>query len=260
MSETPRLFQDLALLMQHRVDYLDYLGVDSINYFHIDTRNNTVTVLGTESAWVEHILKHDICNEVAPRLREFATLWKQDDDVYQTYVKFMSDNLPKNWMKTDYCMQDETGFHLLEIGHHQDLGIEDIGAIEDEIGAFFDEADRLRQKHPQISKPLTCIPAIADFQQLFAEQDQQLQDSCKFELDMSLFEPLPEPTLNEQEHEALKWKVMWHQDDEIAEQMSLSILEVKAIFQGIKEKYHQPRIPQYVYMNKLQEVLAERKN
>ena len=77
---------------------------------------------------------------------------------------------------------------------------------------------------------------------------------------MSLFEPLPEPTLNEQEHEALKWKVMWHQDDEIAEQMNLSILEVKAIFQGIKEKYHQPRIPQYVYMNKLQEVLAERKN
>ena len=49
----------------------------------------------------------------------------------------------------------------------------------------------------------------------------------------------------------------WFEDDEIADAMNCSIKGVKDLFNAIKEKYQQPKIPQRVYLNKRKELFPE---
>lgn len=255
MSTHNSSFQDLSIIMQHRVDYLDYLGVYALNYVHVDTNNHNITLLGTEKQWLSYMVEQDLHNQIAPRLRDYFHAWDEHTEHAQAYLTQVSNNTPVNWMKTDFCLKDESGYHLLEIGHTKALGIDTIQQFEDEIGAFQDEAIRLKQKYHDMIQPLTNIAAINDYQRLFDEEDKKWQEQCQLNFDMSLFEPLPEPVLTEEENEAIRLRVMWHQDDEIADKMNRSILDIKAMFHGIKEKYQQPKIPQKVYIDALQDVL-----
>lgn len=244
--------------MQHRVDDLDYLQVYALNYTHINFEKKTSVILGTEQAWLLHYIEQDLHNQIAPRLRDSCYYWDKSQLHTQAYAEFMQQHQPElSWMKTDLCIQDEHGYHLLEIGHSKELGIDTIQQFEDTLDAFKHEAIRLQQKYPQMIFPLTCLNEIQDYQALYAEQDKEAMEKMKINFDMSLFEPIPEPTLTEQEDEALKLRVMWHEDDEIADKMGLSILETKALFNVIKDKYQQPKIPQRVYVAKMKQVLNE---
>ena len=52
-------------------------------------------------------------------------------------------------------------------------------------------------------------------------------------------------------------RVQWYEDDEIADQMQLPLSRVRQIFTSIKDKYHQPKIPQRVYLNKRKQLFPE---
>ena len=53
-----------------------------------------------------------------------------------------------SWLKTDFALQGKHGFHLLEIGHRQDLGIDTYNQMVDVLNFFKYESMRLLKKYP----------------------------------------------------------------------------------------------------------------
>ena len=112
------------------------------------------------------------------------------------------------------------------------------------------ESIRLREKYPNIVFPINNMESIFQKQFEFDEEEKNLLNTNEINLDMRLFEPLPEPILTDEEDRALSLRVQCFEDDEIADAMDCSIKHIKNIFKAIEEKYHQPKIPQHVYLSK----------
>ncbi len=251
-------FEDLALIHEDTLSSLKYLSVYALNYTYIDFESHKMVISGTESDWMTHMIRLGLHQEVAHRLREYCYDWSAESETTKAYTQFMTEHHPElKWRKTDFGLKGKHGFHLLEIGHTQELGIETFNAMADALNEFKFESIRLQEKYPAMLYDVESMPSILDLQAVFLEQDQALQESMKIEFDDSLFEPLEEPTLSKEEDTALSLRVQWYEDDEIADQMALSLKEVKQIFISIKDKYHQPKIPQRVYLAKRKELFPE---
>jgi DNA-binding CsgD family transcriptional regulator len=241
-------FADLALIVEDELRAVDYLYIDAVNYTYVNFKTGKMVLLGTEGSWLHQLVTQGLHQQIAPRLKQYAYDWQPSSALYQAYQQHLcQQNYQTPWFKTDFGMPSSEGFHLLDIRHQQPLDIESINKLEDLVCAFKDESKRLQLKYPQMVMQAECLDEILATQaQMKAEAAAALLHST-LELDPALFEPLPEPALSDQEETALEMRCRWMVDDEIADEMGLSIREVKGLFQGIKDKYHQPRIPQHVY-------------
>lgn len=225
---------------------------------YIDIENQSSTILGTEYSWLAYSIGKDLHNHIAPRLRPFYNEWDKKQLYTQVYSKFMFEYpLSKSRFKTDLCVEENGNFHLLEIGHYEPLNSNLISDIETCLEFFRSKLNSFQQKHPNVIFPLTCVEQIHDYQALYTEENEMLERKAYLETQLELREPISEPTLTKLEEEALKLRVTWHTDDEIAERMGLGILGVQHIFHNIQDKYQQPKIPHQVYVSKIKQVLQQ---
>lgn len=256
--EMERTLEDLALIHEETLSHLEYLSIYALNYTYIDFNTQKMVISGTETNWLKHSIQQGLHQNMASRLREFSHSWEDDAPMTQAYTRWMQAHQPEvSWQKTDFGLKGKHGFHLLEIGHTEDLGIDSFNQMVDTLNEFKYESMRLQTKYPSMVFDVHNMEDILQQQTQFARQEQAQLDAMKIEFDASLFEPLEEPTLSEQEDQALSLRVQWYEDDEIAEQMQLSLIRVKQIFTSIKDKYHQPKIPQRVYLNKRKQLFPK---
>ena len=250
--------QDLALIHEDTLSHLQYLSIYALNYTYIDFNTQKMVISGTETDWLMHSIQQGLHQDMASRLKAFSHAWENDAPMTQAYTSWMQAHQPEvSWQKTDLGLKGKHGFHLLEIGHTEDLGIDSFSQMVDALNEFKYESIRLQTKYPSMVFDVHHMEEILQKQIQFAKEEQAQLDTMKIEFDASLFEPLQEPTLSEQEDQALSLRVQWYEDDEIAEQMQLPLIKVKQIFTSIKDKYHQPKIPQRVYLNKRKQLFPE---
>ena len=253
-----RTLEDLALIHEETLSHLQYLSIYALNYTYINFDTQKMVVSGTETDWLMHSIQQGLHQDLASRLKEFSHTWEEDALTTQAYTSWMqTHHADINWKKTDLGLKGKHGFHLLEIGHTEDLGIDSFNQMVDALNEFKYESIRLQKKYPSMLFDVHHMEEILQKQIQFAEEEQAQLDAMKIEFDESLFEPLEEPTLSEQEDQALSLRVQWYEDDEIAGQMQLPLIKVKQIFTSIKDKYHQPKIPQRVYLNKRKQLFPE---
>jgi hypothetical protein len=249
---------DLALMHADTLAHVSYLSIYALNYTYIDFEKNTMVVSGTEPEWLLSRLAQGFETDLPQRLQMYAHAWTSDSRISQVYREWMVQHHPDvRWQKTDFGLQGQHGFHLLEIGHTDALSVDCLTQLVDVLNEFKHESMRLRDKYPAMVLPVANMPAILEQQAHFAEADRALVQGMALNLDPDLFEPLPEPTLSEAEDQALSLRVQWFEDDEIADKMQLPLAAVKALFNAIKDKYHQPRIPQRAYLKKRKELNPE---
>lgn len=241
-------FADLAMIVEEELRAVDYLYIDAVNYTYVNFKTGKMVLLGTEGAWLNQFVTQGLHQHIAPRLRQYAYDWEPSSALYQAYQQHLHQQHDKTpWFKTDFGMPSASGFHLLDIRHQQPLDIESMNKLEDLLFAFKDESKRLQLKYPQMVMQAERLDEILAMQAQFTAVMAEAMLNSSLELDPAWFEPLPEPALSDEEEIALEMRCRWMVDDEIADEMDLSISAVKAIFNNIRDKYHQPRIPQSVY-------------
>tara|TARA_B100001094_G_scaffold333119_1_gene408738 strand:+ start:1147 stop:1761 length:615 start_codon:yes stop_codon:yes gene_type:complete len=200
MSNTTKTFeqtfQDLALIHEDTLSSLQHLSVYALNYLYVDFESGKLIVSGTESDWLMRMVQQGLHQKLALRLCEFSHPWVEDSELYQAYQAMMQKNSPdKVWMKTEFCVPGKHGMHLLEMGHTKSLSIDTYNAFIDALNTFKYESMRLQVKYPSMVYQCETLPAILQQQEAFAEEDRKTMESMRLEFDLSLFEPIPEPTL-----------------------------------------------------------------
>ena len=204
LSET---LDDLAVISEHLVKEMEYLSVYALNYTYVNFDTSEVVVMGTESDWLEAMMTQGLQLKVEQRLRNYAYPWTPEypQALYQAYAEHR-DKLhgSESWLKTDFALQGKHGFHLLEIGHRQELGIDTYNQMVDVLNFFKYESMRLQKKYPLMVSKLANLDAIQTYQAIYQEEEQSTLARMSLKFDESLFEPLPEPVLTEQEHQALE--------------------------------------------------------
>jgi len=257
----PETLDDLAVISEHLLQEMEYLSVYALNYTYVNFETLDVVVMGTEADWLAEMMSQGLHLKVEQRLRNYSYSWTPDypQALYQAYEQYRKNNEPASatWLKTDFALKGAHGYHLLEIGHTQELGIDTYNQMVDVLNYFKYESMRLQKKYPLMVSKLAHLDAIETYQAIYQDEEQATLAKMTLNFDESLFEPLPEPVLTEQEHQALELRVQWFEDDEIADQMQLSIREVKKLFVSVKDKYHQPRIPQFIYQEKRRKVFSD---
>ena len=161
------------------------------------------------------------------------------------------------WRKTDLGLQGGRGFHLLEISHTKPIPIESLSVLVDILNDCKYESIKAQNQYPHMIYPALRIENIKAYQAQFEEQEHDLIEFTNIELTKPATQPSIEPTLSPLEDRALNLRVQWYKDEEIAEQMDIPLRRVEAIFRAIKRKYHQPRIPSYVYAKKRKQIFPE---
>jgi hypothetical protein len=247
-------FQKLEHLYQSSLSSLDHLYVYALNYMYVDLKNETLLIVGTESNWMNEMIKSNLHQKIANRFMEQTQIWEANTEFFKAYDRFIQNHQTiSSWYKTDIVVKESQGVHLLEISHYQPLPLDTKHYLNDAFETFRFDRPRLHQQYPNLLFP------IQDMQPYYSAQAEQKQtdvDTMKLELDMKLFEPMPEPALSHAEKRALSLRVQWYEDDEIAEAMECSLADVRALFEAVKDKYQQPKIPPRVYDKIRQETFA----
>lgn len=239
-------FKRHAEIHQPKLDDFSYLKVKSLHYYCLNWCNQTLSCTGTDALWLNHVFKTMLYQALGSRLNLMCHLWEDNPVWQQAYQDHQHQQNQPNWLKTDFCLEDKHGFHLLEVEHEAPLTIQQINPLFDCISYFKYENIRLQKHNPELQWPLTpeiqapIKPKIAP--DLFVDLDQ-------------IIEADPEP-LNQQEEQALSLRLQWHSDDEVAQKMGLSLQETRQLYTSIADKNHHPYIPPSVYQNHLKKLIS----
>jgi hypothetical protein len=216
-------------------------GVCALNYYYWDQSNQKVSFLGTEPQWLAQWCQEGWPQKINQRAHELGQSWSMLPELTQAYASFRRQKeLTAVVEKTDLCLEGRHGFHILEITHTKALQSHQLNRLFDLISLFKDESIRLAAYYPLLQQTVPWLPKP----ECCVEPHEPVYD-----LDQIIeADPLP---LNAEETQALTLRVQWHQDDEIARAMRLSLAQVQALFQSIGAKHHHPYIPDSVYRRHL---------
>ena len=194
--------------------------------------------MGTEPQWLAQWCQEGWSQRINERAHELGQSWSTQPELTQAYASFRRQKeLTAAVEKCDLCLEGRHGFHILEVTHTKVLESQQLNRLFDLIEKLLkDESIRLAAYYPLLQQDLPWLAAP----ECCVEPHEPVYD-----LDQIMeADPLP---LNAEEIQALTLRVQWHQDDEIARLMQLSLQQVQALFQSIGDKHHHPYIPDSVY-------------
>lgn len=247
MSKTSRtnllqVLKNQAEQNQSILEHFRMMSITDMNYFYVDYRSQKVTFTGTEAYWLAFCVEEGLLQQIQLRLTLLVHVWEEPSTWFQAYTQYChQQSLNESWLKTDLCLEGQHGYHVLELKHLNPLNLYQMNPLFEAIGLFKDASIRLQNQHAM----LTC----ALVQPVSVPQAPPLPTKPLFDLDqIQEADPIP---LNALELQALDLRVMWHEDDEIAKQMKMSVAQVRQLFRSIAEKYHQFDVPPSVYHDRV---------
>ena len=231
-----------AELHQPLIHELAYLKINHMNYVYADWQQQTVSITGTETKWLEACFMQGLWHQIHSRLHGFIQVWPIDTkwtSIYQQHRQQLG--LTPTFFKTDVCIADDQAWHLLEIEHQQPLSLCDMNPLIETMGYFKDECARLSLQHPDLT---VCLE-----QPIQPPAPTPPAAQPAFDLDQIIeADPIP---LNAHEKVALDYRLQWCSDDEIAQRMNLSLTTVRQLFVSIADKHRHTYIPTSVYQRHL---------
>jgi hypothetical protein len=246
-SELLEALQQHAAILQPILAEFSHHNVSHLNYYYADWQQHTVVFTGTEAGWLQYVVEHGCLDDLSSRLQPLIQQWTAGSYWYEAYQQYrQQQHVEPHFLKTDFCLEGQHGFHLLEVEHEQPLSLYETNPLFDAIGALKDECRRLQSSYPIPNLPV---------QQRVIEPVPPVPPTTPF-FDLSQIQEADPIALNTIEEKIIKLRLQGYSDDEIAQKLQLCLTDVRQLFVSIADKHHYPYIPTWVYQRYLTQLIS----